>query len=181
MPDTQQTTADRSDAPVPDGAACLVPGAERPTHRLVAEVDAGLGPEGAVIDVARRRAYVTSSRSHAVTILDLDLYQPLGKIPVGSEPTDTQLDEDTQRLFVCDLRSSTVTTISPESETVETVLEVPGYPSSLMIDPASRRLYCGCAAGAAVAIIDMDSVQVIATVANAPKPGSPLTSLRSGR
>jgi DNA-binding beta-propeller fold protein YncE len=101
--------ANETSPTIPDGAACQADPRRRHTHRLVAEIPTGLGPEGAVIDARRERAYVTSSRSHEVTILDLARNKIAGRLPVGREPTDIVLDEDRRRLFVCDLRSSCVT------------------------------------------------------------------------
>ena len=149
---------------ISEGAACVVSWAADPTHRLVAEIETGLGPEGAVVDAARRRAYVASARSHQLTVIDLDRLEAIGSIAVGHEPTDVALDEDGGRLFACDLRSATVSVIDLETERVEGSVSVPGYPAAVTVDPARRQLYCGCAAGAAVAVIDIDSLKLLATI-----------------
>ena len=78
---------------------------------MVAEVQVGLGPEGAAVDARRRRAYVTCSRSDQVSVVDLDRLEVIDQVVVGHEPIDAVLDEQSGRLFVCNLRSSSVTVI----------------------------------------------------------------------
>ena len=146
---------------ISEGAACVAGGG---SHRLVAEVQVGLGPEGAAVDARRRRAYVTCSRSDQVSVVDLDRLEVIDQVVVGHEPIDAVLDEQSGRLFVCNLRSSSVTVIDTAAGRVEGTVAVPPYPSALAKDLDRRRLYCGCAAGAAVAVIDMDRLELLATV-----------------
>jgi hypothetical protein len=124
----------------------------------------GLGPEGAVIDAARRRLYVTCSRSHELTVVDLDSLEPVGTIAVGREPTDVALDPERRRMFVCDLLGSTITVIDLQTGEPEQTVDVPGYPSSVVFDPTRGLVYCGCAGGSAVAVIDSDTLALLETI-----------------
>src|SRR5579859_3790493 len=123
---------------VPDGAACVVASGRSAACRLVAEIPTGLGPEGAAVDAGRGRAYVTSSRSNSVTVIDLDQLSAVGEIPVGEEPTDAAVDERSGRAFVCNLRSSEVTVIDLERGRVEQSIAVPAYPSAVWLDVERR-------------------------------------------
>lgn len=133
-------------------------------YRVVGEVAVGLDPEGVVVDEVSNLAYVSCSRSNAVTIVDLERLEVVGSIAVGAEPIDIAIDRPTRRLFTADARSDQVTVIDAATNTVTGTVGVGSYPSGLAICPVRRRLYSGDSAGSTVSVVDLDTLERIGVV-----------------
>ncbi len=145
-----------------EGAACLVPTASGHGYRLVGEVEVGYDPEGVAVDVATDLAYVSCSRSNAVTIVDLATLSVVGSIQVGREPIDICIDQRRRRAFTADARSDQVSVIDLDARQVVATIEVGSFPAGLAVDEGRRRLYCGDTMGCTMTIIDLDSLEVLA-------------------
>src|SRR5213592_362655 len=72
-----------------------------------------------------------------------------------------------RRAFVACARSNGVSVVDLVGGVVVMLdaLRVGLYPSGLALDAGCRRLYCGCALSARVAVVDLDSLQVVGSVA----------------
>lgn len=164
-----------------DGAACLVPTPAEAGYRVLGEIEVGYDPEGVVVDAVTDLAYVSCSRSNAVSVVDLSSMEKIDAIPVGREPIDIVIDQVTRRAFTADARSDQVSVIDLESRQVTGTIPVGDFPAGLAVDEGRRRLYCGDTMGCTVTIIDLDALEVIAQVPAELGAGAITVDLTRGR
>lgn len=153
-------------APGEEGAACLVDALDEANPwRRMGEAYVGLDPEGVVVDRRNGRAYVACSRSNSVAVVDLADMTRVAEISVGIEPIDIVTDDVSGLIITADARSNQLSVIDPRAgDRVVSTIEVGLYPSGLGIDTVGRRLYVGNAGGASVSVLDLDTLEVVATV-----------------
>jgi YVTN family beta-propeller protein len=157
-----------------EGAACLLPPAGAgPRPGYIAEIPTGVGPEGAAIDEQRHRAYVTASRGHSVTVVDLDRLRPVGEIGVGREPVGLFCSLDGGCLYVGNRGEGTVSVVDTRARSELARLVVGEAPAGCVIDPRTGWLLVSNAGSNTLTVLDPAAARP-ATAEAHPLVGRPL-------
>ena len=154
-------TDERDDPAFPVGAACRI-------DARVA-VAAGRGDSGRPRsrgNRSRRRAAARVRRVLAqrfVSVVDLETHEVIRRSPTATSRSTSGFDEQTGRVFTADAHSDQVTII--DSATLEVETDRAGRRLSVRTDPrpGDRRLYVGNSLGSTMSVIDLDTLETVAT------------------
>src|SRR5438132_4889807 len=136
--------------PVPSRAA---PGAAPSAGLKVHTVLVGNEPEGIAVDAAAGRAYIASSRSDMVTVIDTTTRMRLATLPVGHEPLGVGIDPGIGRVYVCDSLNDRISVIDTKALRVTATVPVGLYPSGVAANPVTHRVYVGNSGSGDVTVI----------------------------
>lgn len=109
-----------------------------------------------------RRYYVISSRStSSVVTIDASTLERIASVDLGASPSDAALTPDGRFILVA---AADVKVIDTATNTVRTSIAVPGAPTQIEIDETSRRAYVLTGARNKIAVIDLSTLSLIATL-----------------
>jgi len=129
--------------------------------------------------LARTCRFMLTEEAHHMFVGDTGIsrvtkrtLEVMREIATGNDPIDIGLDEQTGRVFTADAHSDQLMIIYSATLEVETVVPVGGYPSGLTHVPEFRRLYVGNSLGSTMSVIDLDTLETVATVDAEPGAGA---------
>jgi gliding motility-associated-like protein len=109
-------------------------------------------------------AYVASSTSNTVSVVDLTSNTLKTTIPVGINPYGVTLSPDGTRAYVANLFSANVSVINTANNAVIATIPVGGNPNSVVVSPDGARVYVSAAYGNTVSVIDATTNKVITAI-----------------
>ena len=109
------------------------------TDSVVATVPTGASPKVIAVDPNRGFAYVTSTASDTVTVID-DSDQVVATIPVGDNPIGVAVDPAGRRVFVANYASNSVSVIDADTLSVVATVATGVQPMAIAVDRSSRKV-----------------------------------------
>ena len=137
------------------------------TDSVIATVPTGASPKVIGIDPDRGFAYVTSTASDTVTVID-DNDQVTATIPVGDNPIGVGVDPAGRRVIVANYASNTVSVIDADTLSVVATVATGVQPMAIAVDRSSRKVYVSCYGSSEVTMID--SALVATSIATGYRP-----------
>jgi len=133
---------------------------------VVRKTATGSSPQG-LLAVANR-LYVAESGDHMVSVLDLAGGGTLGRLAVGFGPR--RLVEAGNFLYVSNYDNGTLSVLEPGQLGVLREIHGLGRPLEMAYDRLQRRLYVADEEAAALAVIDVNSNQLVGRIALGARP-----------
>ncbi len=127
------------------------------TDEVVATVPTGASPKVIAVDPNRGFAYVTSTASDTVTVID-DSDRVAATIAVGDNPIGVAVDAAGRRVFVANYASNTVSVIDADTLSVVGTVATGVQPMAIAVDRSSRKVYVSCYGSSSVTMIDSSLV-----------------------
>ncbi len=109
-----------------------------------------------------QRYYVISQRSTAsVVTIDARTLERIASVDLGASPSDAKLTPDGKYVLVA---AADLKVIDTATNTLRTTIPVEGAPTQIEIDETSRRAYVLTGARTKIAVIDLTTLSLIATL-----------------
>ncbi len=104
---------------------------------------------GLAADPAHARLYLTNPLAGVMEVMDLDTFEVVQRVPVGTFPRDVAFDPERERLYVANYGDGSVVTFSTENRTLTEVgrAEVGWLLRGLGVDEGSGRVVAASACG----------------------------------
>jgi YVTN family beta-propeller protein len=112
---------------------------------------------------AQTKAYVTSSATDSVSVIDSATREVRGTIPVGTGPTRVVMGRDGGRAYVANGGSDSISVIDVTTDTVTSTIAVGDSPSALALTRDGQWLYVMTATGQ-VDVVDTAANKVSSTI-----------------
>lgn len=135
------------------------------TLRVIATIPGGDYPDGMAYDPAEGKLYVSDEAGQTETVIDTRTNQAVATIALGGEAGNTQYDAVSQQIFVDVQTRNQLVAIDPKSEHIVGRSALPGcdHDHSLLLDAPHRLAFVTCDGNAVLLVVDLRSMQVIAT------------------
>jgi YVTN family beta-propeller protein len=145
---------------------------DRRVRQVAAAIPTGRQPQGMVLDVGARRAYVALAGEDQIQILDLATGDELRRIPLrtGDQPRELALTPDGRVLLTVNPGSNSVTFVDPAAGMVVDHVSVGDEPRSLLLDRGGRRAYVLSRRSNDVTVLDLANRAVVAKAPTDPEP-----------
>lgn len=168
--------------------------------KKLADLPTGAGAEGVAVGPDGKRVWVTNREAGTVSAVDAASLEVVATVEVGDFPIRAEVTPDGRWVLVSNAQSGTISVIDAESAAVARTIELgleaedgegrllqfegaSPVPIGIEIAPDGQRAYVAAANADAVAVIDLESWQVVGTFATGREPDgmgySPLT-VKSG-
>jgi YVTN family beta-propeller protein len=130
---------------------------------VIATIPGGNYPDGIAYAPTVGKLYVSDERGGTDTVIDTATNEVVATIALGGEAGNTVFDPASGQIYVAVQTQNQLVFIDPASDTVVALLETPGCvsPHGLVIDAEHRLAFVGCQGNARVAVVDLDSSQVL--------------------
>jgi YVTN family beta-propeller protein len=155
--------------------------------KKLADVATGEGAEGVAVGMDGKRVWVTNREAGTVSVVDAESLAVVATVDVGAFPIRAEVTPDGRWVLVSNARSGTISVIDAEAAEVARTIElgVEGsdsegrllqfgegspVPIGIEIAPDGKRAYVAAANADAVAVIDLESWKVVATLATGREP-----------
>jgi len=155
--------------------------------KKLADVATGEGAEGVAVGVDGKRVWVTNREAGTVSVVGAESLAVVATVEVGAFPIRAEVTPDGRWVLVSNARSGTISVIDAEAAEVARTIElgVEGsdsegrllqfgegspVPIGIEIAPDGKRAYVAAANADAVAVIDLESWKVVATLATGREP-----------
>ena len=154
------------------------------TNMLVGDIAVGRSPAQVAFSPDGRFVYASLSGEGAVAKIDVARRRLVGKVKVGDGPIQTFVTPDNRFLLVAnqgDVQEpgTTVSIIDIGSFTLTKDVETGQGAHGIVVEPSGRHAYVTNLNGNDVAVVDLDTLAVVATIPVGEKPNgisfSPLT------
>jgi PQQ-dependent dehydrogenase (methanol/ethanol family)/PQQ-dependent catabolism-associated beta-propeller protein len=135
--------------------------------QVVHSVEVGGEPEGVTTCPDGKCVYVTSEQDGTVHVLDSRSRRVQAVVPVGKRPRTVLFDRDGTRAFVSNELSSSITIVDTASHAALSTITVDrprALVMGLALSPDDATLYASTGRGGEVAVIDVSTASVKATV-----------------
>jgi YVTN family beta-propeller protein len=153
----------------------------------IADVATGEGAEGVAVSPDGSRVWVTNRAADTVTAVDASTLEVVATVKAGAFPIRAEITPDGRWVLVSNARSGDISVIDTESaELARTIsLDVPAkdgegrlldfgdespVPIGIEIEPDGRRAWIAAANADAVVVIDLESWEVVGTLAAGREP-----------
>lgn len=152
------------------------PAASTPTPTVVATVAVASGPQSGAISPDGKLAYITSTETHSITLLDLASNTTVGNIPIPQGPPQfIAFTPDGQHAYVSvydEIRGSGNAVIEVDTATRTVVATIPAekFPYAIAVSPDGRQLYVPNHDANLISVVDTASNAVIQKIAVKPNP-----------
>ena len=137
---------------------------------LVDSAYVGTAPNGVVFDREGRRVYVSSRDAGSVTVLDAHTFRPITRWQPGGQLQRLTLTPDGRTLFVADEGSRGGIVRIDTRDGGFRVVPVEGTPYGLGVTPVGKRLWVLLLDRGEIAILDLPTLQIRATVGIGGRP-----------
>jgi len=148
-------------------------------YRVLETVPVGMRPEAVAVDEAADRVYVANADSDNVVVLDGETNRVVATIPLAIKPQGIVVDPHTRLAYVANPSTNSVFVLGKDEVIAE--LPVGFHPVALDVDPERARLYVANKADGTASVVDLDSGQVVATVAVGERPEAVAVHVGTGR
>jgi YVTN family beta-propeller protein len=130
---------------------------------VIATIPGGNYPDGIAYAPTVGKLYVSDERGGTDTVTATATNEVVATIALGGEAGNTAFDRGSGQIYVAVQTQNQLVVIDPASDTVVALLDTPGCvsPHGLVIDAEHRLAFVGCQGNARVAVIDLDSTQVL--------------------
>ena len=158
------------------------------TNRLVDDIAVGQAPAQVAFSPDGRYVYASLHGEDAVAKVDVERRRLVGKLKVGNGPIQTFVTPDNRFLLVANQGDeqdpgTTVSFIDIASFTLTKDVETGQGAHGIVVEPSGRHAYVTNLYGNDVAVIDLDTLAVVARIPVGEKPNgisfSPLTMERA--
>jgi DNA-binding beta-propeller fold protein YncE len=140
--------------------------------RVVARMAGGNYPDGLAYAPDQGKLFVSDQFGKAVIVLDAHTYELIDTIDVGGEVGNTRYDPASHQILANVQTRNQVVNIDPKSDQVIARTDVPGceHPHGLYIDAEARLAFIACEENATMVSVDLNSMQITATLKTGDKP-----------
>lgn len=131
--------------------------------KLLARVPAGEGPDGMAYAPEAHAIFVSNEGGPKESVIDTRTNRRIAEIDLGGEGGNTQYDPVTRHIFVNVEPRDQIAEIDPLSLKILAWHPVPGVGGAhgLLLDSNNRQAYVASKAGSRVALVDMNTWQVL--------------------
>lgn len=135
------------------------------TLTTIATIPGGDYPDGLAYAPTVGKLYISDERGGTETVIDTATNEVVATIPLGGEAGNTVFDAGFGHIFVAVQTQNQLVAIDPASDTVVRLIDTPGCiaPHGLVIDAEHRLVFAGCQGNGRVAVIDLESGQVLSS------------------
>ncbi len=125
-----------------------------------------------------RRYYVISQRStSSVVVIDSATLARVASIDLGASPSDAAMTPDGRYVLVA---AANIQVVDTQTNTLRTVIQVEGAPTQIVVDENSLRAYALTSARNKIAVINLQTLNVVGTI-DAPNTASIALTLNGAR
>jgi YVTN family beta-propeller protein len=130
---------------------------------VIATIPGGNYPDGIAYAPTVGKLYVSDERGGTDTVIASATNEVVATIALGGEAGNTAFDAGSGQIYVAVQTQNQLVVIDPASDTVVALVDMPGCvsPHGLIIDAEHRLAFVGCQGNARVAVVDLDSRQVL--------------------
>jgi YVTN family beta-propeller protein len=121
--------------------------------QVIATAPAGEAPKAIAVDPETACAWVTSTASDTVSVIDAAGTR-VAEVPVGDNPVGVAVDSAGRRVFVANYYSSSVSVIDANTRSTIATVPTAAQPYAVAFDQSQRKAYVTCYGGDGVAVID---------------------------
>ena len=115
-------------------------------------------------------AYVTSSFTHDVSVIDTATNTVVASVPVGVSPFGVAAHPAGSHVYVANFGSDTVSVISTATNSVVTTIPVQDGPFGVAVHPSGTRVYVANQFSDTISVIDTDANMVVGTINVGSRP-----------
>ncbi|HEY3519580.1 MAG TPA: YncE family protein [Rhodanobacteraceae bacterium] len=135
--------------------------------KIVARMPAGVYPDGIAYAPGVNRLFVSDETGATDTVIDVATNKRIATLPLGGEVGNTQYDPVSRHIFANVQTRNDLAEIDPLADKLIARHPLPGARGNhgLLIDPADRLAFIACEGNDKLLVIDMRTMQVIATFA----------------
>ncbi|MBL4638293.1 MAG: PQQ-dependent catabolism-associated beta-propeller protein [Gammaproteobacteria bacterium] len=137
------------------------------TGKIIKEIRVGLEPEGVAVSPKGDIALVTSESTNMVHVIDTASHKVVANILVAARPRGLAFNSDGSLAYVSSEIGNELAIIDTTTHTIikKVVLDIPkSKPMAIKISPDDKTLYLTTGRAAKVAIINAETLELIATV-----------------
>lgn len=137
------------------------------TGEIVTEIRVGLEPEGVAVSPDGSIVLVTSESTNMVHVIDTAEHKVVANILVAARPRGLAFNSDGSLAYVSSEIGNEIAIIDTKTYTItkKVVLDIPkSKPMAIKISPDDKTLYLTTGRAAKAAIIDAETLELIATV-----------------
>jgi YVTN family beta-propeller protein len=145
------------------------------TNTVTATISVGPGPDGAAVNPAGTRVYVTNAGmlrpdietgyyGSSVSVIDTAKNAVIATVPVGGGAYGVAVNPSGTRIYVASLAANTVSVIDASTNNVTATIKVEGTPYGVAVNPSGTRIYVTNVADKTVTVINAVTNRVVATV-----------------
>lgn len=145
---------------------------DKHARRVVAVIPTGRAPEGLAFDPRQPRAYVALSGEDQIAIIDINLGEEIGRIPLrpGDRPRELALTPDGRALVVTNAGSNTASFVDPVAAQEVERVGAGDEPGPLLLDASGGRAYVLNRRSSSITVLDLANRAVAATVGTEAEP-----------
>lgn len=124
----------------------------------------------------RDYAYVSSTKSNNVSVINVSTNTVVATIPVGLWPVGVSASGDGTKVYVANLNSNTLSVISTLTNTVIATVPVGLYPAGVSVNPNGGNIYVSNQVSNDVSVINSNTNSLIATIKVGKSPNGLVVS-----
>jgi DNA-binding beta-propeller fold protein YncE len=136
--------------------------------RVVGEITNTPGVHGFAVAPALHRGFASNGRENTVSIVDLKTLETVARVETGENPDAILFEPKHEEVYAFNGRSHSATVIAAGSGKVVATIALSGRPEFAACDPQAGRIYDNLEDKNAIAVIDTERHEVVATWPIAP-------------
>jgi YVTN family beta-propeller protein len=142
-----------------------------PSPQNITRIAVGQGPEGIAISPDGREVWVANRGDGSVSVIDTATNKVVATLPqVGKVPFRVAFTPDGKRVLIPDPESAELVVFDAASRKEIKRLKIEGVPVGITVAPDSRRAYVSLAATGGAGAIDLDKLELVASVQTGQNP-----------
>jgi DNA-binding beta-propeller fold protein YncE len=132
------------------------------TLQSLADIPAGIGPDGMVFEPGTQRVFVFNHKGESLTVIDAAAGKAIANVKLDGQPEFPVADGKGAVWDIIESKSTLIKMDAASLKILATWPLAPGEgPSALDLDLANRRLFAGCN-NQVMVVLDADSGQIVA-------------------
>lgn len=133
--------------------------------RVIARTEGGDYPDGLAYDPDTNKVFVSDENGGTDTVIDANTNRRVDTIQLGGEVGNTQYDAGSHRILAAAQSKDQLAVIDPQTDAVVRRVDLPGCrePHGFYVDSATRLAFIACVGNATLAILDLQTMQVVRT------------------
>jgi uncharacterized repeat protein (TIGR02059 family) len=124
---------------------------------IIDSIIVGPEPYGVAISPDMLRAYITSSGSNTLSIIDIETNKIITSVPVGYGPMGVAANPQGTRVYVANKSDNSITEINTSNNTVASTINLPenSNPQGIAVSPGGGRIYTANTGNNSVSILNI--------------------------
>lgn len=131
----------------------------------VAAIPVGKGPEGIALSPDGKEVWSAHSRDGGLSVIDVASGKVIQTVPLGTKRSNrVQFTPDGKRVLISDLAGGELLVVDAASRQVQHRIQLPGQPEGILVTPDGARAFVGLGNANAVAVADLNTLQMIGKI-----------------